>query len=255
MSGRHAKRFTLIELLIVVAIIAILAAMLLPALSRAKEMGRRAVCKSNQRQIVLGVVQYADDNETRVFDARPDSGGVPIAINPPEVLSMAGYGLTEGGLQNVGLSSPNYRLNEVWDCPSRKFDSQWEPSYKQVIHGYQYFGGLKTWRNRSGTFDSRSPVALRNAEPDWVLIAGGTMKIGTWGGGRASAFGGIPGHAVPAGYPEGHNQGYVDGSVNWVRFFDMIFIHSWNTGGNRDAYFYQEDTGDFTPSGADGALP
>jgi hypothetical protein len=59
-----------------------------------------------------------------VFDLRTNSGGVPLAINPPEVLSMAGYGLTDGGLQDVGLSAPNYMLNEIWDCPSRSFDSQ-----------------------------------------------------------------------------------------------------------------------------------
>ena len=56
-------QFTLIELLVVIAIIAILAAMLLPALSKAREKARSASCTANAKQIALGIVQYHMDND------------------------------------------------------------------------------------------------------------------------------------------------------------------------------------------------
>lgn len=62
-DGRNTQAaFTLVELTVVIAITAILASLLLPSLSSAREKSRRAVCKSNMRQVLYGLRIYASDN-------------------------------------------------------------------------------------------------------------------------------------------------------------------------------------------------
>ena len=111
---KSCRAFTLIELLVVIAIIAILAALLLPALSRAKQKGQRAVCLSNLNQIGLAFIIYLTDHEDHFPDRRDLKSSLPGGYLPwttwPPSDPRAGWAAT-----NFQTECPNWN---VWSCPT-----------------------------------------------------------------------------------------------------------------------------------------
>jgi len=144
-NQRLAKRslvaFTLIELLVVIAIIAILAAMLLPALSRAKEQAKRANCISNMKQWGLALRMYADDQRDMMprdgmSKAGTYPGGGPDGTHADENAWFNTLPQLVGDKSFIEYwNDPNFSGNrmvsipfpggkgKIWHCPSAKMSS------------------------------------------------------------------------------------------------------------------------------------
>jgi prepilin-type N-terminal cleavage/methylation domain-containing protein len=104
---RDGAGFTLIELLVVISIIALLIAILLPALAKAKELANRTVCSSNVRSMCQGFLIYAQSNKG-VFPATP---GNPNGDYYNAPTGVAGVGLTAPG--NSGPSVMQYYYTQA----------------------------------------------------------------------------------------------------------------------------------------------
>ena len=108
MRSLQKRGFTLIVLLVVIAIIAILAAILLPAFQKVRKNARRASCKSNAKQFMLGILMYAQDSD----EVMPISYAVSNSIGP---VTSKILGVPMAGVPAENM--PYVKSTEVFHCP------------------------------------------------------------------------------------------------------------------------------------------
>ena len=108
---KFTRAFTLVEMLVVIAIITVLCALLLPTLNRAKANARRTTCLGNLKQVGLSVLMYSDDSN--------DKSPKPEGVNTNRILSITGYKkLIES---YVGLNGASSARTKLFACPTDKY--------------------------------------------------------------------------------------------------------------------------------------
>jgi len=235
------RAFTLIELLVVISIIALLIAILLPALGSARASAERVECLSKIRQVAISTQAYAtDDSQRRLIPGTQTPGGWATTIGLDEDEWKA--------FQDYGFEIP------FWQCPGREFEPDFNPTTGRLNHTYTYFGGADRWRGSWGHVESRSPVTLDDMSRDVAVISDATIQSQppSWEP-KQDYYYEFWRDSQPHGRnddysPTGSNHVFGDGSGEWIDADRLLPIHSWSPG-SRQPFWYQEDLGELEEQG------